>query len=138
MTSPTTRTRQAANCSRVIKSGKLGHQAWQGRSSARIIPAADPQSMLDQDAHHVAEEDVSLLDARRLLCRHDDWKINHRTKLTTVASQKADCGNAHRPGNFHSPYHVGRIAGRRDRDQHIAITTEALDLTRKDFFVAEV
>src|SRR5262245_18481140 len=110
MTSPTTRMRQAANCARVNKAN-VDARVVAENSCARIIPAADSQTMLDQRAHHVPEEYVRLLDARGFFCRDDDRQINHATELTAVAAKQPDGCDADRLCHLDRADYVGRIAG---------------------------
>src|SRR5882724_9963195 len=124
MTSPTTRTRLAANWARVIKAKRDGPCDASEVSCGRIIPAADAQPVLDQGAHHMAKENVRFLDARRFICSDDDRQVDQTPELTAAATQQADRGDAHRLGDFHRADYVRRVAGGGNRNQHIAVTTE--------------
>src|SRR5215208_6547540 len=93
------------------------------RSRKTVVSAGSAtreQRALDDLAEHVGDEDVPLLDARRLVSRHDDAVVAQRRHVAAAAAGQADRRHAHGPRRGQRAVHVRRPAAGRDPQRHVA------------------
>src|SRR3954471_12692080 len=68
------------------------------KTVVRAGSATREQRALDDLAEHVGDEDVALLDARRVVGRDDDAVLAQRRHVAAAAARETDRVHAHGPG----------------------------------------
>ena len=80
----------------------------------------------------MAEQEVAFLNARSIVRRHAQTKINNGFEFAAGSSGEGGGVHAHFLGESDSLKHVGRIAAGGDGDGDVPGAAEGFDLARKD------
>src|SRR5690606_8342126 len=87
----------------------------------------------------VADEDVRLLNARRVGARRDAQRdVGRRGEVTAGAARQPHHRDAARAARVYGLQHARRAAARRDRERDVAALAERLDLANEHLLVAVV
>src|SRR5215207_5328057 len=118
MRSPTTSIRAPANPPRTL--------AWTRSARSNIV--VPHQGLLDEVAQLVPEEEVRLLDSRRLRARHHDRGVRDVSDLAAPPAGDADREGAALTRGLEAAHHVGALARRGEPDRDVLRPAERLEL----------